>query len=94
MARIVRGQTLSIKQKEFVEAARAAGVGPFGIIRRHIVPNVVGPVIVYVTLTIPRRDPGGELPVLPRPRHPRAVHLLGRADLRRRQARWKPRPGC
>ncbi len=53
MARIVRGQTLSTKQKEFVEAARAAGVGTFGIIRRHIVPNVVGPVIVYVTLTIP-----------------------------------------
>ena len=54
MARIVRGQTLSIKQKEFIEAARAAGVGPFGIIRRHIIPNVVGPVIVYVTLTIPQ----------------------------------------
>ena len=53
MARIVRGQTLSAKQKEFVEAARAAGVSTFGIIRRHIVPNVVGPVIVYVTLTIP-----------------------------------------
>jgi oligopeptide transport system permease protein len=53
MARIVRGQTLSAKQKEFVEAARAAGVGTFGIITRHIVPNVVGPVIVYVTLTIP-----------------------------------------
>jgi oligopeptide transport system permease protein len=53
MARIVRGQTLSAKQKEFVEAARAAGVSGFGIIRRHIVPNVVGPVIVYVTLTIP-----------------------------------------
>ena len=53
MARIVRGQTLSIKQKEFVEAARAAGVGTFSIIRRHVIPNVVGPVIVYVTLTIP-----------------------------------------
>jgi oligopeptide transport system permease protein len=53
MARIVRGQTLSTKQKEFVEAARAGGVGTFGIISRHIVPNVVGPVIVYVTLTIP-----------------------------------------
>jgi oligopeptide transport system permease protein len=53
MARIVRGQTLSAKQKEFVEAAHAAGVGTFGIIRHHIVPNVVGPVIVYVTLTIP-----------------------------------------
>src|SRR5262249_6997576 len=53
MARIVRGQALSIKQKEFVEAARAAGVGPIGIIRRHVIPNVIGPVIVYVTLTIP-----------------------------------------
>jgi oligopeptide transport system permease protein len=53
MARIVRGQTLSIKQKEFIEAARAGGVGTFGIILRHIVPNVMGPVIVYVTLTIP-----------------------------------------
>jgi oligopeptide transport system permease protein len=53
MARIVRGQTLSLKQKEFVEAARAGGVGPLGIIMRHIVPNVFGPVIVYVTLTVP-----------------------------------------
>jgi len=53
MARIVRGQTLSIKQKEFIEAARAAGLGSLGIIRRHVIPNVLGPVIVYVTLTIP-----------------------------------------
>ena len=53
MARIVRGQTLSIKQKEFIEAARAAGVGPSGIITRHVIPNVVGPVVVYVTLTVP-----------------------------------------
>ncbi len=53
MSRIVRGQTLSLKQKEFVEAARAGGVGGFGIITRHIIPNVFGPVIVYVTLTVP-----------------------------------------
>ncbi len=53
MARIVRGQTLSIKQKEFIEAARAAGVNTFAIIRRHVVPNVLGPVVVYVTLTVP-----------------------------------------
>ena len=53
MARIVRGQTLSLKQKEFIEAARASGVGGFGIIARHIIPNVFGPVIVYVTLTVP-----------------------------------------
>ena len=53
MARIVRGQTLSLKQKEFVEAARAGGVDSFAIITRHIIPNVFGPVIVYVTLTVP-----------------------------------------
>ena len=53
MARIVRGQTLALKQKEFVEAARAAGVKPIGIIVRHILPNLLGPVAVYVTLTMP-----------------------------------------
>jgi len=53
MARIVRGQTLSLKRREFIEAARATGVRPLTIIRRHIVPNTLGPVAVYVTLTIP-----------------------------------------
>ncbi|MDZ4371861.1 MAG: ABC transporter permease subunit, partial [Phenylobacterium sp.] len=53
MSRIVRGQTLTLKNKEFVEAARAAGLGRGGIILRHIVPNLLGPVVVYVTLTIP-----------------------------------------
>jgi oligopeptide transport system permease protein len=53
MARIVRGQTLSVKRKEFIEAARAAGVRPLTIVRRHVVPNVLGPVVVYVTLTVP-----------------------------------------
>ncbi len=54
MARIVRGQTLSLKHKEFVEAAEAQGVSTFNIIRRHIVPNLLGVVMVYVTLTIPQ----------------------------------------
>lgn len=54
MARIVRGQVLSLKQSEFVEAAVASGVGHFGIIFRHLVPNSLGPIIVYTTLTIPR----------------------------------------
>ena len=54
MARIVRGQTLSIKRKEFIEAALASGVGTPSILLRHIVPNVVGPVIIYATLTIPQ----------------------------------------
>ncbi|MDE2135391.1 MAG: ABC transporter permease subunit [Alphaproteobacteria bacterium] len=53
MARIVRGQTLSLKHKEFIEAARAGGVGPAAIILRHVIPNLLGPVVVYVTLTIP-----------------------------------------
>jgi oligopeptide transport system permease protein len=53
MARIVRGQTISLRAMEFVEAAQAAGVSQSAIIRRHIVPNVLGPVVVYVTLTIP-----------------------------------------
>jgi oligopeptide transport system permease protein len=53
MARIVRGQTLMLKQKEFVEAARAAGVKPIGLVVRHILPNLLGPVAVYVTLTMP-----------------------------------------
>jgi oligopeptide transport system permease protein len=53
MSRIVRGQTLTLKHKEFVEAARAAGLDSPAIIARHIVPNLLGPVVVYVTLTIP-----------------------------------------
>lgn len=54
MARIVRGQTLALKEKEFVEAAKAGGARPFTIIMRHIVPNLAGPVVIYATLTIPR----------------------------------------
>ncbi len=54
MSRIVRGQTLSLRNKEFIEAARASGGTTAGIIWRHIVPNVLGVVIVYVTLTIPQ----------------------------------------
>jgi len=54
MARIVRGQTLGLKQREFIEAARVSGVKPGRIIRRHIVPNLLGVVVIYVTLTIPQ----------------------------------------
>lgn len=54
MARIVRGQTLSLKTKDYVEAARACGATEMQIIRRHIIPNLLGVVIVYVTLTIPQ----------------------------------------
>lgn len=54
MARIVRGQVLSLKNQEFVVAARATGVSTSRIIFRHLVPNTLGPVIVYATLTIPQ----------------------------------------
>jgi ABC-type dipeptide/oligopeptide/nickel transport system permease subunit len=53
MARVVRGQILSLKNQEFVLAAKATGVSTFGIIFRHLVPNALGPVIVYSTLTVP-----------------------------------------
>ena len=54
MARIVRGQILSLKNQEFVLAVRATGVSVLRIIFRHLVPNTLGPVIVYATLTIPQ----------------------------------------
>ncbi len=54
MARIVRGQALSLKQREFVTAAEALGVGNWQIVRRHIVPNTVGPVIVFITVVVPK----------------------------------------
>ena len=54
MARIVRGQTLSIKRREFVEAARAMGAPSMWIVLRHVIPNVLGPVVVFATLTVPR----------------------------------------
>jgi oligopeptide transport system permease protein len=53
-ARIVRGQTMTLKRREFVEAARAMGLGTSGILVRHIVPNLIGPVVIYATLTIPQ----------------------------------------
>jgi oligopeptide transport system permease protein len=54
MARIVRGQTLSIKRQEYVHAAEALGVTQLGILMRHIIPNTLGPVIVYMTLLVPQ----------------------------------------
>lgn len=53
MARIVRGQTLSIKQREFMESARAIGLPHAKVLRRYVIPNAIGPVIVYSTILIP-----------------------------------------
>ncbi|WP_052384917.1 ABC transporter permease [Cobetia amphilecti] len=54
MSRIVRGQVLALKKREFVEAAHALGVRDLQVVTRHLIPNALGPVIVYVTLTVPK----------------------------------------
>ena len=54
MARIVRGQALSIKRQEYVQAAEALGVTRWGILKRHVVPNLLGPVVIYMTLLVPQ----------------------------------------
>lgn len=54
MARIVRGQVLSLRERDFVQAARALGASPTRIILRHLTPNIMGIAVVYLTLTIPR----------------------------------------
>jgi oligopeptide transport system permease protein len=53
MARIVRGQALSIRRQEYVQAAEALGVGSRGILLRHVIPNLLGPVVIYMTLLVP-----------------------------------------
>lgn len=53
MARVIRGQVLSLREQPFVEAARACGAGPGRILWRHLLPNLVGPIVVYTTLTVP-----------------------------------------
>lgn len=54
MARIVRGQALALREREFIEAAIVGGAGTLAIVGRHVVPNLLGPVIVYATLTVPQ----------------------------------------
>ena len=54
MARVVRGQVLSLREQAFVEAARAAGAGSWHILRVHLLPNLIGPIIVYGTLVVPQ----------------------------------------
>ncbi len=54
LSRVIRGQVLSLKNQPFVEAARAAGATPRRIFLRHLLPNLVGPIVVYVTLTVPQ----------------------------------------
>lgn len=53
MARVIRGQVLSLRAQPFMEAARAYGVGPWRVMTRHLLPNLVGPIVVYTTLAVP-----------------------------------------
>ncbi len=54
MARVIRGQVLSLRRQAFVEAARALGLPGWRIFFRHLLPNLVGPIVVYATLTVPQ----------------------------------------
>jgi ABC-type dipeptide/oligopeptide/nickel transport system permease subunit len=54
MARVIRGQVLSLRTMPFIEAARAQGMGPWRIIRVHLLPNLIGPIVVYTTLAVPQ----------------------------------------
>ena len=82
VGRIVRGQVLSIREKEYVEAARSLGAGPWRIMFIDILPNVIAPIIVYTTLLIPVSIVAEASPVLPRRRHPAADRRLGPDDRR------------
>ena len=77
MARIVRGQVISLKNQEFILAARATGVPAWKIIARHLVPNTLGPVIVYATLTIPSVMLLEAFLSFPRARRAGAARLVG-----------------
>ena len=83
LARIVRGLFLSLREKEFVEAAKAAGASDMRIIMRHILPNCVGPIVVNTTLDRRARDPHRGGPLVPRLRHPAAERRARQADRRR-----------
>ena len=54
MARVIRGQVLSLRTEPFIEAARALGMGPARILRVHLLPNLIGPIVVYTTLAVPQ----------------------------------------
>ena len=83
MARIIRGQVLSLREKEFVEAARSLGASDARIIFRHILPNLVAPIIVYTTLLDPDQHPVRGRALVPGCRGPTAHGQLGGDDRRR-----------
>ena len=90
LARIVRGQFLSLREKEYVDAAKAAGAGDLRIIFRHMLPNSLGPIVVFATLTVGRSDPARGIPLVPRLRRA-AADAGAREAHRRRPGRLFPR---
>ena len=82
MARLVRGQVLSLREREFIEAARAIGVPTHRILLRHILPNTMAPIIVFVSFDVPGLHPGRSRIELPWPRHPPPDRQLGQHGLR------------
>ena len=85
MARPVRGQVLSLREKEFVEAARAQGAGPLRIMFTEVLPNLASTVIVFFTAADRQRDPARGGAVVPRRRRPAAEPVLGHDDRRGRR---------
>ena len=64
MARVVRGQVLSLRAQPFIEACKATGIGEWRIFTRHLLPNLVGPITVYATLTVPVAQRGSGAPLV------------------------------
>ena len=77
-ARIIRGVVFSLREKEFVEAARMTGASDFRIMRSHLLPHLVAPIVVYSTLIIAVEHPRRGRPLVPRPRHRAADRQLGK----------------
>ena len=85
-ARTVRGSTLVERNKEYVQAARVIGVPPLRIMLRHVLPNVLGPVLVLATIHVAHRDPDRGDAVLPRRRRLADVAVAGHLHQRGQQA--------
>ena len=83
LARIVRGATLAVRSEAYLDAARGLGAPTFTIVRRHVVPNVMGPALVYATLTVPGVIIAESFLSFPRARRAGATDELGRANRRR-----------
>ena len=85
-ARIVRGQVLSLREQEFVKAARSVGTPGVDIVTRHLIPNTLGPIIVYFTLTVPAMDSARGIPIVSWTGRSSAAAEPGRTYQRRRPA--------